>query len=668
MNKTVFFTASGLIVLVTAMGAIWSVQAQDLFKHVQHGLVSNVGWFYITFVAFSLFFSVWLMFSRFGDIKLGPDHSSPEYGNFTWIAMLFSAGMGIGLLFFGVSEPVMHYLSPPHVSTDHAENAQEALKISFFHWGLHAWSIYAVFAAMLGYMSYRKGLPLLPRSLLYPVLKEKIYAWPGHLVDIFSILSTLFGVATSLGFGSSQINAGLNLLFGLEQSKQMGVLIILVITALATFSVVSGLDKGLKKLSQVNVLLAILLLMILLLLGNTNHLMQAYVQNTGAYLSDIIYKSFNLYAYEKREEWIGGWTLLYWGWWVSWAPFVGLFIARISKGRTLREFISGVLILPSAFTFLWFTVFGNSALDFIKEAGDQSAFAAMVMQDVSVALFQFLTFFPFSEVLSVLALILVFTFFISSSDSGSYVIDTLASGGALHPPVWQRVYWALLEGAVAIVLILVGGLEALQTMTIIAAFPMMWIMAVGVGCFIKMLREDYILTDTVQNHNNTVFYDPSVSWKERIRSIVQHPTLSGAKQYLRNTVAPGLTEFCAELVNKGYDAEVEGLVEDLDEHLVEHSKETGIRLVIRHDGAEDFAYGVRLKPFDVPTYTNEEHVQDEQSVYYRLEVYLLQGGQDYDIYGYSKSQVIQDAINQFERHLQFLHVVNATEPEGAVSS
>ncbi len=309
---------------------------------MQAWIVENVSWFYVLAVALILLSTLFMAASRYGDIKLGPDHSQPDYKSSTWFAMLFSAGMGIGLMFFGVAEPVMHFIAPPVGDPNTVQAAREAMKLTFFHWGLHAWAIYAVVALILAFFSYRHGLPLTLRSALYPLIGKRIYGPIGHAVDIFAIISTVLGIATSLGYGVLQINSGFNYLFGLPVGTNVQVFLIVAITALATLSVATGLDKGIRILSEINLSLAVILLVLVLMLGPTALLLKSFVENTGGYLSEIVSNTFNLFAYEPTD-WLGGWTLLYWGWWLSWSPFVGMFIARVSRGRTIREFLTGVL-------------------------------------------------------------------------------------------------------------------------------------------------------------------------------------------------------------------------------------------------------------------------------------------------------------------------------------
>ncbi|HCA6395229.1 TPA: BCCT family transporter [Pseudomonas aeruginosa] len=330
LNPPVFYTSAALILALVLFTVLLQEEAQSLFNHVQQWIITNASWFYVLAVALILISVVFLAVSRYGDIKLGPDHSRPDYRNTTWFAMLFSAGMGIGLMFFGVAEPVMHFTTPPVGEPNTVQAAKEAMKLTFFHWGLHAWAIYAIVALILAFFSYRHGLPLTLRSALYPLIGERIYGPIGHAVDIFAIIGTVFGVATSLGYGVLQINSGLHHLFGWPVNQTVQIALIAATCGLATLSVASGLDRGIRILSELNLSLAVILLLFVLVLGPTVFLLQTYVQNTGAYLSDIVNKTFNLYAYEPTD-WIGGWTLLYWGWWLSWSPFVGLFIRPTTR-------------------------------------------------------------------------------------------------------------------------------------------------------------------------------------------------------------------------------------------------------------------------------------------------------------------------------------------------
>ncbi|MDQ2070281.1 BCCT family transporter [Natronospira bacteriovora] len=489
VNPVIFFVSAIVAILFVVYTATFTAQASEVFGSVQTFIVEQLGWFYVMSVSIFLAFVIYILFSRFGNITLGKPGDEAEYSLFSWFAMLFSAGMGIGLLFFSVAEPLFHYGAPPSGTEDNVEAAREAMRITFFHWGLHAWAIYIVIGMSLAYFAYRHDLPLTIRSTLYPLLGKRIHGPIGNTVEIIAVFGTLFGIATSLGLGVTQINAGLAHLGWFEFNITNQIILIVVITLAATVSVVTGLDKGIKRLSEVNLVLGLGLVLFVFLMGPTAFIMMSYVQGTGQYLSNLVSMSFQTDAYQG-PEWQAAWTMFYWGWWISWSPFVGMFIARISRGRTIREFVGGVLLVPTLLTFAWLTVFGNTAIYF--ELND---IAEMVGASTETALFVLLSEFPLAQLTSVIAVIVIATYFVTSSDSGSLVIDTLTSGGELDPPKWQRVFWALTEGAIAAVLLLAGaqavaargedadveattGLEALQAAAITTALPFCIIMLV----------------------------------------------------------------------------------------------------------------------------------------------------------------------------------------------
>lgn len=649
INPPVFYTSAILIFVLVAFAALFPDQANRQLSALQTQLFANASWFYILAVALILLSVTYLGLSRYGDIKLGPDHAEPDFSYVSWFAMLFSAGMGIGLMFFGVAEPVMHYLSPPVGTPESVEAAKEALRITFFHWGLHAWAIYAIVALILAFFSYRHGLPLTLRSALYPIIGDRIYGPIGHAVDIFAVIGTVLGVATSLGYGVLQVNAGLNHLFGLPITPTVQVVLIVVITALATISVVSGLDKGIRILSELNLGLAVLLLVLVGALGPTVLLLKSFVENTGGYLTEIVGKTFNLYAYEpKSSSWLGGWTLLYWGWWLSWSPFVGMFIARVSRGRTIREFVTGVLFVPAGFTLLWMTVFGNSAIWMIiyENAHD---LATTVQNDQALALFTFLEHFPFSSVLSFIAMAMVVVFFVTSADSGAMVVDTLASGGTDKTPVWQRIFWAALMGVVAITLLLAGGLSALQTVTIASALPFAIVLLISIYGLFKALRIDAYKRASQQRTTiaPTAARNP-IPWQRRLRNIAYFPKRSQVRRFMSEVIQPAMVMVESELVKQNTPSHIDDTAPDRIRFEVDMSNEL------------NFVYEVRLRPYLQPAFAlaglgDEE--RDEEHKYYRAEVHLKEGGQDYDVMSWTQEQIIHDILDQYEKHLHFLHLV-----------
>ncbi|MCR9098029.1 MAG: BCCT family transporter [bacterium] len=467
IEPAVFLSSAAVVLAVLAFGVADPERARDLFVGLQDWIVGTWGWLFVGSTAFFLLFSVWCALGKRGTVRLGPEGEPPAFGRPSWFAMLFSAGMGIGIRFYGVAEPVTHYASPPALAGGTPEAARQAMTITFFHWGLHAWGIYAVMGLAIAYFGHRQGLPLAIRSTLHPLLGDRIHGWIGHGVDVFAVFGTIFGLATSLGLGAMQINAGLARLFDVPVSSSVQVMVIAVITAGATSSVALGLDRGIRRLSELNVALATLLLLFVAFAGPTGALLEAFPARLVDYAAALVPLGSG-YEAPGPIEWQKGWTLFYWAWWIAWSPFVGMFIARISRGRTIREFVLGVLIVPTLISCLWFTVFGWSALTLDAQS---PGIVAAVEGDISIGIYALLERLPAAEATSLLAALVVAIFFVTSSDSGSFVIDMLTSGGHPDPPVWQRVFWAVSEGIVAAVLLVAGGLAALQSAAINTGLP-----------------------------------------------------------------------------------------------------------------------------------------------------------------------------------------------------
>ena len=644
IDRQVFVPSATILLILVGFSAMAPESAGGLFQTIQNTIITYASWYYVLVVAVILVTVTAVTFSRFGDIKLGPDHSEPDYSFLSWFAMLFSAGMGIGLMFFGVAEPVMHFLNPPLGDGGTPAAAAQAMELTFFHWGIHAWSMYAIVALILAYFAYRHDLPLTLRSSLYPLIGDRIYGPIGALIDIFAVLGTVCGVATSLGLGVLQINSGLAYLFDVPVSSTVQIILVVVTTILATISVVLGLDVGIERLSELNIFLAIALLFGVLLIGPTVYLLQAFVQNTGSYLSELVTKTFNLYTYNPTD-WIGGWTIFYWGWWLSWAPFVGLFIARISRGRTIREFVLGAMLGPTLFTLFWMTVFGNSGIDLILNQGVTSLGAA-VQADSSVALFKFFENFPMSEVLSFIAVIMVMVFFVTSADSGALVVNMLCAYGEDDTPAIQRSIWTVFIGLIAIVLLLAGGLGSLQTAAIASALPFSVALLFAMWGFWKALSQDVKKRDALMMQSNQSF---DVSWQDRLGNLLQYPTVTGVEDFQNVIVLPALKSFAAELKQQGLTAKVS---------TVDSNGEA--RIEVKHGDEVDFIYSVITGEIVLP---NEALVGDgndvpsEAQTYYRAEVHLREGGQDYDVMGWTRDQLIEDVLSQYERHLHFLHLV-----------
>ena len=647
------FIPAVVVTLLLVVGTISNSDlAGEVFSATLAFITTNFGWFYMLSVAFFLVFIVGIAMTPWGSIKLGPDHAEPQYSFPAWFAMLFSAGYGIALLFFGVAEPVLHYASPPAGAAQTVDSAKQAMQIAFFHWGFHIWAIYGLTGLVLAYFSFRHGLPLSMRSALYPIIGERIHGPIGHVVDVFAILGTLFGIATTLGLSVTQINAGINYLWpDIPVSIGVQIIAIAIITALAICSVVAGLDKGVKNLSLLNMILAIGLMLFVFLVGPSIFILETFLQNTGSYLNNIIERTFNLQAY-SRSDWIGNWTLFIFGWTIAWSPFVGLFIAKISRGRTIRQFVFGVMFVPTIFTFLWFSVFGDTALHLIMVEGYTSLITD-VQADNAIALFKLFELLPMTSIASFLAVLLIITFFVTSSDSGSLVIDSLAAGGASHTPVWQRVFWASAEGVVAATLLLAGGLSALQTMTIASALPFAIIMLIAaLGMWRALVIEGHHET-SLQNHMQSTRLASNAGpglWKKRLAGLVSFPDREQVEDFMGSTVLKAMRRVQRELGGQGWNAEV-------------HSDEANARVyleVVKEDQL-DFIYEIRMVGYAMPAFALSEG-PDADEQYYRAEVFLRRGGQHYDIYGYGQQDIISDILDQFEKYLHFLHISPGSLP------
>jgi glycine betaine transporter len=469
IDRVVFWFAGSISGTFVLLGVLFTDELATVVGDALGWVLDNLGWFFVLSTAAFLVFVLFLAFSSYGNIRLGKDDDRPEFRTVSWIAMMFSAGMGIGLMFFGVAEPISHLAAPPlglaKPGTDEA--ARVAMEYSYFHWALHPWALYAVVGLALGYFCFRKGMPNLISTAFYPLLGDRVYGPIGRSIDILAIFATMFGSATSLGLGALQINGGLNFVWDIESSNGLAVVIIAVLTALFVVSAVSGIERGIQWLSNTNMVLAVLLVLFVLVVGPTVFIFDTLIGATGDYLGGLLGRSLRTGAF-GGSEWLGSWTIFYWVWWISWTPFVGTFLARISKGRTMREFVIGVLLIPSGVSFVWFAILGGSAIDL--QLSGQANLVDTVAQP-EVALFTLLEEFPISAVMSVLVIVLVAMFFVSGADAASIVMGMLSCRGILEPPRLVVALWGTLMGGVAIVLLLAGGLESLQQAAIVVGAP-----------------------------------------------------------------------------------------------------------------------------------------------------------------------------------------------------
>lgn len=484
----VFIISLFIIVLFVLWGILFPSNLADTSASLLSVTTEKFGWFYLLTAFVILLLTIYLAFSKYGSIKLGKEEDEPEYSYLSWFAMLFSAGMGIGLVFWGVAEPLQHYINPPMgLEGSTVESARIAMRYSYFHWGFHPWAIYTLIGLCLAYFNFRKGSKGLISSTFYPLLKDKVSGPIGKTIDILAIIATAFGVATSLGLGALQVNGGLHAVFDVPNTVTIQIIIIAVVTVLYLISATTGLDKGIKILSNTNIAVAFGLMLFVLFVGPTSFIFDTFTTTLGGYLQNIIQMSLRLTPFAKGT-WVGNWTLFYWAWWIAWAPFVGTFIARVSRGRTIKEFILGVLLVPSLVSFIWFAVFGGTALNL--ELFHNAGLAQAAEQDVTSALFVTLSHLPLGTIISLLATLLIITFFITSADSATFVLGMFSTDGNLNPKNKVKITWGLLQTSIAIILLLSGGLEGLQTMAIITALPFTVILLFMCVSFIRALQQE----------------------------------------------------------------------------------------------------------------------------------------------------------------------------------
>ncbi len=630
-NPPVFFGASAIVIAFALLGVLAPRRAEAAFGVMQSWILERFGWFYLLAVAVFLIAVLVLGFSRFGRLKLGPDDSEPDFPFASWVAMLFAAGMGIGLMFFAVGEPMTHFVSPPEADPRSVAASRQAMTITFFHWGIHAWAIYAVVGLSLAYFGYRYNLPLTIRSGLYPLLRERIDGPWGHAVDIFAICGTIFGIATSLGLGVLQISAGLNVIAGVPATPFTQIVLVGAIACIAAASAVSGVHRGVRRLSELNLVLALVLMLFVLMTGPTAHLLRSFVQNIGLYLDGILLRTFQIYAY-RPTPWVESWTLFYWAWWISWSPFVGMFIARISRGRTVREFVVAVLFIPVGFTFMWMTVFGNTAM-FIDTGVAAGALGEAVKADVTAGLFRFFEYLPLPLVTSTIAVILVTIFFVTSADSGALVVDIIAAGGRHYTSPAQRLYWCALIGIVSAALLLAGGLKALQTITIASALPFTAIMLVLVWGLVRGMNADLASRAAPRAQPAS-----GVAWQRRLGLLLHSPSETDVRNFIDVEAAEALSLVAAELTNRGRAATVE---RDADK--------AAISLVVAADGIRNFVYGVQPFSQRLPVFAAVENGDVELS--HQARTFFSDGSRGYDIVGFTRDQIIGDVLLQFDRYL-----------------
>lgn len=657
VNTPVFIGSAAGALVVTAWALIAPSNAETTLATVV-GYVSDwFGWFYVALATAILVFVIVVGFSHYGRVRLGPEHSRPEYSTLSWASMLFAAGIGTDLMFFAVHEPVVQYLTPPTGQGETVDAAREATGWTMFHYGISGWGMYALMGMALGYFAYRMNLPLAVRSALYPLIGKRVEGPIGHAVDIAAVLGTIFGVATSLGIGVVGLNVGLNALFGLPQGLAVQLALLVLAVAIATISAVSGIDKGIKRLSQLNVLLAIGLALWILVSGKTSYLLNAAVLNIGDFVRLFPDMTMQTFAYEDTGDWMSFWTLFFWAWWVAWASFVGLFLARISRGRTIRQFVTGTLIIPFTYIVMWVTIFGNAAIDEVRSGN--TSFTEIASASPEGGFYALLAEYPAFTFVAGLATFVGLLFYVTSADSGALVMANLSSklrtandDGAPN----LRIFWALATGALTLAILSVGGIYALQYATVIMGLPFAVVLVLVMIGLYKALRVEGYRAESARASMHGMLSGRSthregrpLTWRQRLTRAMDFPSMAEAQEYLDEVALPALEEVAAELRDKGVEATASRVDEDGTSY---------VELLTDVGTDHPFQYQIWSREVPLPAYGRS--TPRGHAVYARLEVHLREGGQGYDVMGYTHTQLIDDVLDQYERHMEFLHLQEPT--------
>ncbi|MCC3655536.1 choline BCCT transporter BetT [Streptomyces sp. S07_1.15] len=643
LKPVVFIGSSVLILAVSIWAIITPGGAEDTIGVVVDWISTGFGWYYFLAATLYLLFVVYVAVSRYGGIKLGPKHSTPDYGVFAWAAMLFAAGIGIDLMFFAVSGPVSHYLAPPEGDAETVEAARQAVVWTLFHYGITGWAMYALMGMALGYFSFRYRLPLAIRSALYPVIGRRIHGRIGDTVDLAAIIGTVFGISVSLGIGVVQLNYGLNYLFGIPEGTAAQIGLIAVAVVMATASAVAGVDRGIRRLSELNVLLAILLMSYMLFADDPIRLLNSLILNIGDYVSRFPSMTLNTFAYDRPTEWLNSWTLFFWAWWVAWAPFVGMFLARISKGRTIRQFVAATLVIPFLFTLTFLSVLGNSALNLVREGN--TTFGETAMNTPEQGFYGLLDQFPGATFSAGLATLVGLLLYVTSADSGALVMSNLCS----HLPTpltdasaWLRVFWASATGLLTLAMLLVGGVDALTAATIIMGLPFSFVMFLIIAGLYKALR-----LETMREEAVPTVPPQHLGWRQRLARATSFPGRTDAIRFVDEVCRPAFQEVAAELRGQGVEAELTEVTE-------EELRIPSVALRVPIGPGEEFVYRVWPAETAVPAFATRSVT--EHDTYVRFEVQLAEGSQGYDVMGYTREQLIHDILSHYERHLEFLRL------------
>nr|WP_306456366.1 BCCT family transporter [Pseudomonas sp. LJDD11] len=643
VNRVVFFTSALLVLLLTALLIAAPETAGRVLGQAQAWLSRNFGWYYMLMIAAYLVFVIGIAFSSFGKLKLGSKDDQPDFSYGAWAGMLFSSGIGISLLYFGASEPLDHYFNPPEGPAASLEAARQGLQLTFLHWGLHGWAIYALVGLAVAYFAYRHNQPLALRSALYPLMGERwVKGVAGDTVDIFGMFVTLLGLVTNLGIGSMQVASGLEYLFGIEHSNSNLLIVILVMSTVATIAAVSGVENGIRRLSNLNIVLFSSLLLFVLLAGPTQYLLNGFVQNIGDYLNGLVLKTFDLYVYEnaaaRSERWLGLWTVFYWAWWISWGPFVGMFIARISRGRTVRELVAGVLLIPLGFTLAWLSIFGNTALDLVINGG-AAELGKIAVEQPAMSIYKLLEYFPAAKVVVGVAIFVGFVLFLTPADSGAVMMANLScKGGDVDEdaPHWMRIVWSTIITLVTIGLLLAGNFEAMQTMVVLAGLPFSVVLAVFMYGLYKAMQQDQLQEQTKAE----LAARGRRGFAERLGQMDLQPNQATVQRFMDQHVSPALKDAVLQLQERGFE---------VVSRVGQSRSMMGLRIDLEE--GNPFVYEVSLDGYlAAPNDLGSDGDSEPRRRFYRAEVYLFTGSQEYDLMGFTQEQITQDVLDQFDTH------------------
>ncbi|MFD1506214.1 BCCT family transporter [Georgenia yuyongxinii] len=652
VNWRVFIISAAVIVAFSLWAMFAPTHASSVMKDLVQKIATNLGWFYVVTVVLVILFVLWVAFSKEGRVRLGPDHSRPQYKLFTWVAMLFGAGVGIDMLFYSVTGPIAQYMMPPAGDPQSAQAAQDAVVWTMFHYGISGWAMYALLGMAMGYFAYRWGMPLSIRAALYPLLGKRVRGAAGDAIDIFALIGTVFGVATSMGIGVVLLNVGFSWLFGLPEGLSLQIALVLVAVVMTIAGCLSGVDKGIRLVSELNIGIAAAMMLYILVTGQTAFLMNALVTNIGRFLGTLPERTLETFAYESGgAEWMGGWTLFFWAFWLAWGPFVGLFLARISRGRTLREFVIAAITAPVLCDFVIVSIFGNSALSVVM--GGDTEFAQLAIDQPEQGWYALLEMFPGAAFLIGLATLSGLLFYLTSANSGAMVMANFSStipDPAQDGAKWLRIFWAVLTALLTIAMLVAGGVTTMEYATLIFAFPVTIIAYLVMASFSKVLRMEraeregqIIRRRSAAAHGGQV---PEKTWKQRLALLRSYPSQRTVSQFIERTVDPALNAVAAEFRELGYESTL-STSPNAENGIEEHT------LIVNMDEHRDFHYQVAAVEAPVPRIGGRPMSKGDD-LYYKVEVFTQTGTEGYDLMGLTQQQVISDVLDRYEAHLSFL--------------